>query len=325
MTTTVRPVIATALEAAIRAPSPFNTQPWLFEVDGPHVAVRLDRRRVLTVADPNAREARLACGAALCNLRLGLRAQNSVGLTRVLPDPADIDLLATVRVAGERKVSAAERQLADAIARRHTNRHPFREHPVPPDAKVALADAARTEGAELVFIDVSERYDTVVRLVREAERAMASSGKYQREIRRWLGGPPSRRDGVPLAAAGPAPSSGRLLQLRTYYRPNPLPPRMFERQPLLAAVTTPGSTPRFDVLAGAGMQRALLAACTLGLSASFLSQPFEIEATRRELAAEFREHGEVHTLLRIGYGPPIGATPRRGVGEVTVPRMRVPR
>lgn len=61
----------------------------------------------------------------------------------------------------------------------------------------------------------------------------------------------------------------------------------------------------------------MLVGCTLGLSASFLSQPFEVAATRRELAAEFSEDGETHTLLRIGYGYPVGSTPRRGVEKVT--------
>lgn len=86
-------------------------------------------------------------------------------------------------------------------------------------------------------------------------------------------------------------------------------------------MTTAGSGPRFDVVAGAGMQRTLLTGCTLGLSASFLSQPFEVAATRHELAAEFRAEGEVHTLLRIGYGYPVGATPRRSIDDVMVPHQ----
>lgn len=320
MTTSAQPVIAAALDAAVRAPSPFNAQPWLFDVEGATITLRLDRGRVLPVADPDAREARVACGAALCNLRVVLRAQNRVGLTRLLPDSADPDLLATVRVAGERKASDAERQLADAVTKRHTNRHPFLERSVLPDARAKLAAAARAEGAELVFVDASERYDTLVRLIRDAERTMESDGAYQHEIKQWLGGPADRRDGIPTDAVGPTPLSGQLLELRKYYRPNPLPPRLFEQQPLLVAVTTASSGPRFDVVAGAGMQRTLLTGCTLGLSASFLSQPFEVAATRRELVAEFHDAGEVHTLLRIGYGYPVGATPRRPVDDVMVPR-----
>jgi hypothetical protein len=53
-----------ALASAVRAPSPHNTQPWRFAVEHDIIEVWLDRERVLTVADPQGREARPACGAA---------------------------------------------------------------------------------------------------------------------------------------------------------------------------------------------------------------------------------------------------------------------
>lgn len=310
-------VIVTALEAAVRAPSPFNTQPWLFEVDDDRITLLLDRSRVLTVADPDAREARLSCGAALANLRIALRAHDRVALVELMPEPGNPDLLATVRVRGRRASISTERKLAEAIPKRHTNRHPFLERPVPLQARSELAAAADVEGARLVFIDASARYDRLVRLIREAERYQDSHGEYQHEMKRWLGGPVDRRDGVPIDAVGPPPVGNRLLALRSFYRPSPLPPRLFEQQPLLIAVVTATKGNRYDLIAGAGMQRALLTACTLGLSASFLSQPFEVPSTRADLSASFRGDGEVHALLRVGYGYPVGVTPRRAVGDVT--------
>lgn len=311
--------ITAALEAAVRAPSPFNTQPWMFEVDGDRIDLMLDRRRVLGVADPDAREARLSCGAALANLRIALRAHDRVALVDLMPDNANPDVLAAVRVRGQRRATVTERKLAEAIPKRHTNRHPFRERPVPMQARSELASAARVEGARLVFVDASARYDTLVHLIREAEQYQGSHGDYQHEIKRWLGGLVDRRDGVPIDAVGPPPVANRLLTMRSFYRPSPLPPRLFEQQPLLVAVVTAGKGNRYDLIAGAGMQRALLTACTLGLSASFLSQPFEVPSTRADLTAAFRGEGEVHTLLRIGYGYPAGVTPRRAVDDVTTP------
>lgn len=318
MTTSTPAVIAKALAAAVRAPSPFNTQPWRFDVKGARISMLLDRDRVLSVADPDAREARLSCGAALCNLRVELRAQDMVGLVDLLPDRANPDLLAVVRVAGERSATVTERQLAAAIAKRHTNRHPFLEKPVPAPARTALASAARAEGARLVFVDASARYDLLVELIGKAEQVQDRDGAYQHEMKRWLGGPITRTDGVPIEATGPAPVAGQLLAMRSMYRRNPLPPRLFEQQPLLIAVLTPAAGPRYDLIAGAGMQRALLTACAQGLSTSFLSQPFEVPATRAELADAFRAEGDVHTLLRVGYGYPTGTTPRREVAEVMI-------
>jgi hypothetical protein len=96
-----------------------------------------------------------------------------------------------------------------------------------------------------------------------------------------------------------------------------MPPRQFEQQPLLAGVVTPEAGARADIVAGAGMQRALLTACSLGLATSFLSQPFEVPETRARLAGEFRPDGQIHTLIRVGYGYPVPRTPRRSAGEVT--------
>jgi len=310
-------VVTQALEAAVRAPSPFNTQPWRFSVDGNRIELRLDRRRVLEVADPDAREARLACGAALCNLRIQLRGLDRIGLVDLMPDRDDPDLLAVVRVVGERPATDSEHKLADAIARRHTNRHPFLDRPVGAGVRATLASAARAEGARLVFVDASERYDQLVGIIRMAEQRLDSDEAYRQETRYWLDGPLDRRDGVPIDAVGPESVGDPLVRLRTFYRPNPLPARRFEQQPLLVAVVTTGKGPRYDVIAGAGMQRALLAACSLGLSASFLSQPFEAPDLREDVTKVFASDGQAHTLLRIGYGYPVGVTPRRSVDEVT--------
>lgn len=313
--------ISAALEAAVRAPSAFNTQPWLFDVDGGRIDLILDRSRVLQVSDPDAREARLSCGAALANLRLALRAQGRAGLVDLAPEPALPDLLArvTVRSDSDEAATANERKLAEAIPKRHTNRHPFLDRPVPIWARSKLASAAGVEGAKLVFIDASPRYDLLVDLIGTAERVQENHGEYQHEMKQWLGGSVDRRDGVPVDAVGPPPTSGRLLAMRSFYRPSPIPPRRFEEQPLLVAVVASAvNRVRCDLIAGAGMQRALLTACTLGLNASFISQPFEVPATRAELNAAFRRDGDVHALLRIGYGYPAGVTPRRAVEDVTV-------
>lgn len=319
MTAATTTVISEALDAAVRAPSPFNTQPWLFDVAGSEITLRLDRTRLLANADPEAHEARLACGAALCNLRLKLHDLGRVGFVDLNPTSADPDVLAVVRVAGERTPTAVERRLAAAIPKRHTNRHPFLDRKVPESACRALCDAARAEGARLVIVAASERYDQVIRLVREAELAQDANGAYQHEIKKWLSGANDRMDGIPVSASGPAPVSGRLLAMRTFYRQTDLPPRLFEQQPLLAAVTTKGCSCRYhDVVAGKGMQRALLTGYTLGLACSFVSQPFEVARTREEITKVFAGDGVIHTLLRIGYGYPVGPTPRRPIDEVTI-------
>jgi len=263
-------VVGAALTAAVRAPTLDREQPWLFEVDGERIRLLLNRGTLDPGAEHEARIARLACGAALCNLRVSLRAQDRVGFVDLLPDPDDPDLLAVVRVAGERVASSTEHRLADAIGQLNVDSPRFLERPVLETARVALGSAAHTEGARLLFFDTAERYQRVAGVL----QAFATDGT------------------------------------------SPPPGQFTERQPVLAAVLTEATGERYDLLAGAGMQRALLAASVLGLSASLVVKPFAEQAARAELAAALRGSGEVHTLLWVGYSLPVIAAPRRPADEV---------
>ncbi len=65
---------------AVLAPSPRNTQPWSFAIEGQRVDLRADLSRRLNVADPKARDLYVSLGCALENLlvagaHFGLRAQ----------------------------------------------------------------------------------------------------------------------------------------------------------------------------------------------------------------------------------------------------------
>lgn len=267
-------VVGAALAAAVRAPSVRRGQPWLFEVDGERIRLLLNRGELGASADAAAEaaaasEARLACGAALCNLRIALRAQDRIGFVDLLPDPADRDLLAVVRVAGERVASATEHRLADAIGALNVGDRRFLDRTVPTAARAALSSAAHTEGARLRFIDTAEQYHQVV--------------------------------GVLHAFGLNGVSDARA--------------RLTERQPSLVAVLTPSGGERYDVLAGAGMQRALLTATVLGLNATLVGRPLAEPAARDELSAALRGYGDVHTLLWIGYGEPVIAQPRTPIDE----------
>jgi nitroreductase len=305
-----------ALAAAVRAPSPHNSQPWRFEVDGERIDLWLDRDRVLTVADPEAREARLSCGAALMNLILSLRSNGEATTARLVPDAAAPDLLATVRVQGNQKSSLPERKLAEAVFRRHTNRRPLLDRPVPPRARSALVAAATTEGGRLECLDTLGRYDAVASLVRRAEFLQATDREFRAETARWTGRAVDSPDGVPTTAAGPPPEYAGAVSLRESHTNTTLPPKPYEQQPLLAAVLTREQGHRADVRAGMVMQRVLLTATSIGLESSFLSQPFETPETRPDLDDLFSDIGQIHTLLRIGYGYPAPMTSRRPVSEV---------
>ncbi|WP_134734582.1 MULTISPECIES: Acg family FMN-binding oxidoreductase [Amycolatopsis] len=309
-----------ALAAAVRAPSPQNTQPWRFVVDGCRIEVRLDRDRVLPVADPAGREARLACGAALCNLTLALRANGVRSRVRTVPDPADRDLLAVVQIEGNGRPSTVDRKLAEAVFRRHTNRRPLSDRAVPVAARALLRSAALGEGGQLEFLDASGRYTQVSALVRRAETEQATDAEFRAEAEKWTGREADSPDGVPTAAFGPPADVPGVVSLRSSHENRSIPPRQFEQDPVLAAVITRDQGAAAEVRAGMVMERVLLTATAEGLATSFLSQPFEARSTRAQLLAAFRGLGQVHTLLRIGYGLPTRMTARRPAAEVTTVR-----
>ena len=324
MTTQQGTLVERALTAAIRAPSPHNTQPWRFEVSGDRVDVLLDPARVLAVADPDGREARLACGAAACNLVLSLRAAGRRVTTTVLPEPQRADLVAGVRITGVRAPAEAETALARAIPRRHTNRRPFQDQRVPDRVQQQLVAAAADEGALLRLVTDWARYDRIAALVRTADRVQATDERFVAETGKWTGRPRGQADGVPAAAAGPPAILEPVLALRRYAGQAALPGREYEQQPLLAAVLTRTDSRAQQIRAGFALQRVLLTATHLGLAVSFLSQPLEVPATRATLRKVFRDDGEPHALLRIGYGFPPPQAPRRPAAEVTTARMRRP-
>ena len=87
MTSTVGRIdLRPALEAAIRAPSMHNSQPWRFRIEGNAVLVIADPSRGLPVADAGGWGTRIACGAAALNLRLAMEAMDHQALISWRPD-----------------------------------------------------------------------------------------------------------------------------------------------------------------------------------------------------------------------------------------------
>ena len=309
-------VVEYALRAATRAPSVHNTQPWRFVVAAPRIELHLDRERVLSVIDPDGREARLSCGAALFNLRTALQAAGVNVVVDLVPDPQRPDLLAVVRLGGFRATTPELKSLAAAVDRRATNRRPFLDRPVSPPHRTALVRAAEAERAHLYLLDTPRGLDTLATLLRRADHLQEQDPAFQSELRAWTDEAVGRDDGVPRSAGGPRPIGGSLLTPRQFHHEKTAE-RPFEQDPLVAVLTTHGDSPRDQVRAGLAMQRVLVTATAIGLSTSFLSQPVEVPLTRSAMRGLLELRGAPQAVLRIGYGYPAARTPRRPVTAVT--------
>jgi nitroreductase len=311
------PRLRECLLAATAAPSVHNTQPWLFRPRGDVVDVFADRRRQLATLDPEGRELLVSVGAAVFNLRVAVRAHGRESQVRLLPDASDRNLAARLFLGRTAEAPGAARALAGAIARRHTNRRPFADKPVPFGTLEELAGAAVAESAELLALDPALRAG-VLSLTRTAENRMRDNPHYRDELAAWTTpGGPGRRDGVPRQAFGPRDRQDAL-PLRDFALATSAPTATvaFEPDPTLLLLFTSDDSPADWLRAGAALQRVLLTATLRGLAATPLSQVVEIPRLRA-LLADSATGQVVQTVLRVGYPTsPAAPTPRRALEDV---------
>jgi nitroreductase len=312
----VRELLTRCVRAATLAPSLHNSQPWWFRVDGDTVEVHADPSRRLEVLDPSGREMTISVGAAVFTLRAAIRGAGRTSDYDVFPDRDLPNLVARVRLGIPSPPSAAARALAETIALRHTNRRPFRAAVVPADDIERMREAAAFENAHLTVAGAASR-TIIVGLGKAAERRLRTSSGYRAELGRWTRPTPGRRDGVPATAIGPWDALERmpvrdfgLVNAPAVNRSEP-----FEAYPTIVILTTGGDRPHDWVAAGQALQRVLLVATRAHLATTPISQPVEVPAIREMLAGP-GSAPYAQMIIRVGYGEPAPATPRRPLAEI---------
>ncbi|MFC5923246.1 Acg family FMN-binding oxidoreductase [Micromonospora vulcania] len=300
---------------AVRAPSLHNTQPWRFRLRDGGIEVLADPDRRLPATDPSGWGVRMACGAALFNLRTALAVAGRPASVRLRPDPAEPDLLARLLPDVQRRPSPAEQSLYAAIPRRFSNRMPFWPDPVPADARWRLGEAARAEQCWLELMIGVSAVAALGEIARSAHRVLERDPAYRSERERWLR-QESAPDGVPASAGGPRSEPQDVLPTRGFGGRDRAPGRDFEPEPLVAVLGSVGNTAVDQVVAGQALQRVLLTATDAGLAASLLSQPIEVPSARQQLRLSLGRFGTPQMVLRIGHGQPGRPTPRRTVDDV---------
>ncbi|MEC3981663.1 hypothetical protein [Amycolatopsis sp. H20-H5] len=294
MTTSVRPVgpltvdqVESVLIAATSAPSRHNDQPWRF---------RCTATTIELSAAPTGQETLLACGAALLNLRLAIRALGVYPDVRILPVPGRPELLAVVRPEGHHAATPDDRLLAQAIPRRRTNRHPAVSVTVPAPILNELHAGAEIERAWLATLTPAQ----LPHLVAIARRARLPQGEDPTAAKDW-------ESWTGRAVTTIEPRDEWILQDAEH-----------GAFPLIVVIGSFQDLPADRIQAGQALQRVLLIATTAGLSASFLPQMLQEPSTRRELRELLGGGMWPQTVLRLGPRSPVPASSRKNLDEVTL-------
>lgn len=309
------------LTTAGRAPSLHNSQPWRFRLTTGTIELHADPDRRVPVADPNDRELRIGCGAALFNLRLALHGFGVRPLVTIMPIRSRPGLLAVVRAGGRRAGTPDQRRLLRAVPLRHTDRHPFSDAQVTRQEQYALRRAAQDESCWLHLLDDPRQRSALQRIAARAHDTQMSDPLFRAEFADWTARSSQTR-GVPAMAGGPLPEPQDRWVLRDYSAgtgDTRVAGKDFEAEPLLAVLFAHLSGPEAEIQAGQAMQRVLLTATAEGLAASFLSHVVEVPLAREELRRLVGTTRPPQVVLRIGHGWPVVATPRRSAADIVEP------
>jgi molybdopterin/thiamine biosynthesis adenylyltransferase/nitroreductase len=260
------------------APSGGNVQPWSFEerADG-SLDCRLALRGAPSALDPDARAARVACGAALANLTLAAAQDGVRTELEWEPNAADPALLYRCRFRPDPTLPPDE--LGAFVSARCTNRRIGEHRPLPSGALAALQQEAARWGGSLVAHQSEAALEAIGHLLGALERVRLFSKPFYDEMMGELVDAPQAPLGISLDTLELGPADRAALQilrrrdvvslLRREQRGNALID--LAKKPVRAAAAVcllhvAGHTPRAALQGGVALQRVWLRATQLGLA-----------------------------------------------------------
>ena len=301
---TSRDMLTRAVDLANHAPSLYNAQPWSWQVNDDGADLFMDAAQSFPTTDPDKREMRIGCGAALHHLQVAVAAsgwrcavQRSSGL--------DDGLLASVRLVERCDVDPHALRLVEAIPRRHTDRRPFSSERVSEQALAALQRSADDEGVHLQIVTNDEHRIWLSILTERAAALRSAQEGYPAELAQVTGTPDDATH-IPLDAVphvvSPRHSDVTLRDFELVEPGTLVIAESAEEHPVWCIVWTDHDGQLEWLQAGEALSRLLLDATDRGLASGIQSQPVEVAMIR----AQINEHilssmGHAQVLVRIGF------------------------
>lgn len=310
------------IEAATKAPSGHNTQPWLFKVNQSSIEILPNLADTLPVVDKNNRELFISLGAATENLCI---MASHLGY---YPTVKTDDKAQSITIELGKSSNIQKDDLALQIAKRQTNRNVYDEKVVPKDILSILENQTLHEGIYRYTISKEDSlFSTLKSYVVRGNEIQMNDDAFKDELLRYmrLNNKEVEKNptGLTYKVMG-APSLPAIISrpiVKSYLKAdkqNKSDIRKIESSSHFILFTTENDTFIQWVDLGRSLERYLLKIAELNLAYAFLNQPCEVKLLSDEMQNEVPLiKGQYPTLLlRIGYAPKAPYSPRKNIEDV---------
>lgn len=297
-------VLAEAATAAGYAPSVHNTQPWRWLVHDDVLDLYADRSRSLPVTDPDGRLLTISCGTAVHHCLTALAADGWATQVDRVPDPADPDLLARIRLTESVPVTADSMHVFQNLRLRHTDRRPVSGTAPDPSAVESVRRAATGNGIDVQML-TAEQVDALGSACARADAIEAADPSQRLELAYWVGGERAAGTGMGPEVI-PADEPSGAVPGRDFVRTGTLPVHGdSEGAAIYLMLFGSGDDPVDWLRAGEALSGAWLTATGLGLSVLPFSSVIEVAVVRESLRQSVLAGlGEPYLVVRLGNPDP---------------------
>jgi len=306
---------------ALLAPSPHNTQPWIWSVQNGVVELRGDYSRLLPVADPDGRELLIGCGCALEHFLLRLGLEGIRCRVDLLPEANEPHLLARVTT-GTGEAPAPRADLVDVMPRRRTNRLAYHGTPMPEALRASLDSACAAFGVDTRWVHEASLRAELVNLIMAADREQMASTEFRRELSHWMRPEHSRQeDGMEADLLGQKGIAAYLapLVVRTFdvgKMQAAKDAQLTEGSPDIVVLSTPHDDSASRLATGRALAHLTLTAMSADRYSAYMNQPCELPAARSHLALLLGLAGHPQLVIRLGLAEPVHPALRMPVARV---------
>jgi molybdopterin/thiamine biosynthesis adenylyltransferase/nitroreductase len=298
------------VDAARRAPSGGNVQPWRFEADDEEIRFFMVPERTSTM-DVAHRATYVGIGAALFNARVQAAALKKLGPVKLFPEGRPSHHVASMRLGSSDDVAIMP--LRDYLHSRSSNRRIGKPSEIEPETLATLTRGVEREGAQLYFATDRDRLSAGAELLAASDRLRFLLPTVHREMAseiRWPGRD-SLDEGLDVRTLELDPGGYAALDilarpdvmahLSDWRAGSALGMRMqasVMTSSALAVITVPRADPMWYLRGGAAMERFWLSAEMHGLAVQPASPVFlyAVDESDMRLMAGERYLDEMHNL-----------------------------